>query len=172
MSSPASFTASNNGVPNFEVEKQCIQLYFANLHLIYYFLNKASFMARCESEIWSCDLPVSRPRSDQKCSRFPALYHAVVAVGAITAGDDTFLAQSLENVRSLLDDRSKQLAKPPGNKKPVYPPLELAQIYFAKARALLGDFFEASSLETTQTLFLMVRFRNSSQRIKADRELR
>lgn len=149
--SPASSIESSHPAPSVELEKECIKLYFANLHLIYFILDKETFMARCESEIWSSNPRVSRP--SQKSSRFPALYNAVVAVGVITAGDDTLLAQNLGRVQSFLDDPST-LKQTSGRK--IYPPLELAQRYFAKARILLGDFLEVCSLESTQTLFLMV----------------
>ncbi len=142
--------------PNIEIEKECIELYFANLHLIYCILDKASFISRCENEVWSCEPQVFGPISRRNSSKFPALYYAVVAVGAITAGDDSVLAQSLGKVRGFLDDRFKQLSQSPGHKKPIYPPLELAQLYFTKAKVLLGDFLEVCSLESTQTLLLMV----------------
>lgn len=160
--SPASSHASHQMAPNVEIEKECIQLYFANLHLIYYFLEKASFMARCEDEMWSGEQQLSGSRTRRK-SKFPALYNAVVAVGAITAGDDTVVAQSRDKVQGFMEDHSNKLSRSSSKKKPIYPPLELAQIYFAKAKTLLGDLFEASSLESTQTLILMV-FNPSDQR--------
>lgn len=154
VASPASSIVSNYPAPNHEVEKECIQLFFANLHLIYYFLDKNSFMESCERLIWSPDLNKSKTRGPHCLSKFSALYNAVVAVGAITAGDDAVAAPK---VQSFLEARSKQQSERSAGKKAVYPPLELAQIYFAKAKALLGDLFEVCSLESTQTLFLMVR---------------
>ena len=86
------------------------------------------------------------------------MYHAVLAVGAITAGDDTVTIVSHEHVRNYIDRRTGQLNRPQRGKKNVYAPLELAEFFFAKAKALLGDFTESSSLEMTKTLFLMVCF--------------
>jgi hypothetical protein len=153
--SPASSHTPHQLVPNVEAEKECIQLYFANLHLIYYILDKASFIARCEDEIWSGEQQSSESRTCRN-SKFPALYNAVVAVGAITAGDDTVVAQCRDKVQGFMEDHSSKLNRSSVKRKPIYPPLELAQVYFAKAKALLGDLFEASSLESTQTLILMV----------------
>jgi hypothetical protein len=161
--SPASSQVSHQMAPSVEIEKECIQLYFANLHLIYYFLDKASFIARCEDEIWSGGQQSSGSRS-RRNSKFPALYNAVVAVGAITAGDDTVVAQSCDKVLGFMEDHSSRLSRSSGKRKPIYPPLELAQVYFAKAKTLLGDLFAASSLESTQTLILMV-CNSSNQRM-------
>lgn len=142
--------------PNLEVEKECIKLFFANLHVIYYFLDKETFLGKCEREIWSPDPIVLTSKGRRNRSKFLALYNAVVAVGAITAGDDTAVAQSREKVQDFLEDSLKQRSDNSKKKRPIYPPLELAQIYFSKAKTLLGDLFEVCSLESTQTLFLMV----------------
>jgi hypothetical protein len=153
VASPASSIASHYPPPNTEVEKECIKLFFANLHLVYYFLDKTAFLESCERLIWSSDLNVSKSRGSQDPSKFLSLYNAVVAVGAITAGDDAVAAPK---VQGFWEARSKLRSERSTSKRPAYPPLELAQIYFAKAKALLGDLFEVCSLESTQTLFLMV----------------
>jgi hypothetical protein len=141
-----------NTTASVEIEKECIQLYFANLHVIYYILDQSSFIRRCENEIWSAtQRGVTSVQLDRKRSRFLALYHAVVAVGVLTAGDDTSVLQSCYHISSFLDRSRGGLSE--GS---MYPPLELAKTYFEKAKTLLGDVFESSSLETTQTLFLMV----------------
>jgi hypothetical protein len=152
--SPASSIASHYPPPNTEVEKECIQLFFANLHLVYYFLDKDIFLDSCERFIWSPDPNPPKRRGFQESSKFLSLYNAVVAVGAITAGDDAVAAPK---VQEFLQARSKARMERSSSKRLNYPPLELAQIYFAKAKALLGDLFEVCSLESTQTLFLMVR---------------
>jgi hypothetical protein len=152
VASPASSIVSIHPAPSHEVEKECIQLFFANLHLIYYFIEKNPFMESCETLVWSPDPKVSKSRLSQNSSKFLALYNAVVAVGAITAGDDAVTAPK---VQSFLEAHSKQRSER-STSRVAYPPLELAQIYFAKAKSLLGDLFEVCSLESTQTLFLMV----------------
>lgn len=141
-----------NTMTSVEIEKECVQLYFANLHVIYYILDQSSFISRCDNEIWSATLRgVTSMQLDRKRSRFLALYYAVVAGGPLTAGDETSVLQNCNHISSFSDRSRSGLSE--GS---VYPPLELAKTYFAKAKALLGDFFESSSLETTQTLFLMV----------------
>ena len=154
-SSSASSHFSHQMGSNFGIEKECIHLYFANLHLIYHFLDKAAFLVRCADEIWSGEHQSPGLRNCRK-SKFPALYNAIVSVGAITAGDDTVLAQGKDEIQEHMEGKSNKLNRSSGKRKPLYPPLELAQVYFTKAKSLLGDLFEASSLESTQTLFLMV----------------
>ena len=154
--SPTSSTTSAPPAPNLEIEKECVQLYFTNLHLIYNFVDKVSFIARCEREIWSISAAANSPPQSEESTQFLAMYHAVLAVGAITAGDDTVTVVSHQHVRSYIDFRTGQLNKPHRHKKNEYAPLELAQFFFAKAKTLLGDFTESSSLETIKTLFLMV----------------
>ncbi len=146
--------AKNQKAINRDIEKECIQLYFANLHLIYYFLDKVSFIARCEDEMWSSMQQTIK--SNRRNSRFPALYNAVVAVGAITAGDDTVVAQSRDKVHDYMKGHSNKLSHVSEQKKPTYAPLELAQVYFSKAKSLLSDLFEASTIDGMQTLLLMV----------------
>lgn len=155
VASPASSITSSLISPNVNVEKECIQLFFSNLYLIYYFLDKEAFLALCEAEVWSSESSMPRQKRRPK-SKFLALYSAVVAVGAITAGDDTVVAQNCEKVQGSVDNCPMRRSAHSSKQKPVHSPLELAQIYFMKAKSLLGDLFEACSLESTQTLFLMV----------------
>ena len=135
--------------------KECINLYFANLHLIYYFLDKSSFLDRCQREIWSKGInstPLSKTSPSD--SKFPALYNAVVAVGALTAGDEALIAQSQEKIHVYMKHRFKRKTSSSRSKQ-TYLPLELGKTYFSRAKALLGDIFESSCLESQQTLFLM-----------------
>jgi hypothetical protein len=138
MPSPASLIVSQNTPSNQEIEKECINLYFVNLHLIYCFLDRTAFIARCEGEIWS------QTSAFKTSSRFPALYNAVVALGALTAGDDTVLAEKRDTAQESPENASNQR-------------LELAKVYFGRAKSLLGDIFEVCCLENVQTLLLMVR---------------
>lgn len=137
--------------PNHEVEKECIKLYFANLHLIYNFLDRPSFERRCQSEMWSTDSGSSpEQRSRSRRSRFPALYNAVVAIGALTGGDETLVDQCHGEVQAFAKRPLRR-----NSRSPSYGLLALASIYFAKAKVLLGDMFESCCLESQQTLFLM-----------------
>ncbi len=139
--------------PNRAIETECINLYFANLHLIYFFIDRAAFETRCKAEIWSQDYHTpSARRHTHRSSKFPALYNAVVAVGALTAGDDTLVGHDRDQLQQFLHARSSS-AK--GQTSTFVGPLALASIYLAKAKSLLGDMFESCCLESQQTLFLI-----------------
>jgi hypothetical protein len=135
-----------------EIEKDSIQLYFTNLHLIYCLLDQDSFINRCERDVWAPAQQRAPKQLDRRRSRFLALYYAVVALGLLTAGDDMFALRTRFHISKLLG-RSSATSR---DKELLHPPLELAETYFTKAKSLLGDVFESSSLETMQTLFLMV----------------
>jgi hypothetical protein len=140
-----------------QIEQECIRLYFSNLHLVHPILQKKSFLDRCESEVWSVSLasadklPHKRHRS-----RFLALYNAVCAVGAITAGDETALGDTSINPLDSSypsysnDTRSKR------RDKVTYLPVTLARVFLEQAKQNLGDVFEICSMDSTQALFLMV----------------
>lgn len=135
---------TGDAMPNFwsdlDVEKECLVLYFRNLHLIHPILQQSEFTAKCERMIWGKDHPErSVLPYDQRV--FRALYNAVLALGSITAGEDALFMQGFGN----------------RNHSPlsVHPPLQLARVYFERAKASLGDIFETCSIESTQTLFLL-----------------
>jgi hypothetical protein len=130
---------------NSDIEKECVRLYFSNLHLVHPILDQAKFVARCEAEIWD-------PESQSKAasSIFLALFNAVVAIGAINAGDDAVFMRDIATVR-----QAERFAGP-DNRAPTYPPLKLAKLFFERAKMNLGDVFETCSLESTQTFLLMV----------------
>lgn len=100
-----------------------------------------NFTAQCEVEIWSRD-PASEPDKDGR--HFLALYNIVIAVGALVAGSENML---------VLDHQSGQQ---PVDARQHASPQTLSRRYFRKSKALLGDVFDACSLESAQTLFLMV----------------
>lgn len=140
--SPVIVPSDNDGhhfLLDSEIEKTCARLFFENLHLVHPVLQEAEFLARCRSEFWS-------GRTQQQASvttanrSFYALFCAVIALGAITAGE-----ASIPELPSL-DGRTTSR---------IPPTLKLADIYFRRAKASLGDIFETCSLQSTQTLFLM-----------------
>ncbi|OBR05283.1 C6 transcription factor [Colletotrichum higginsianum IMI 349063] len=138
-----------------EIERECVRLYFQNLHNIHPILEQASFLKRCEEDIWSSSSSSSRPPDvSPACSqmrregRFLALYHVVVAIGAITAGETSLLME--DHTREFLDRTGQN-----GKEEALYPPIRLARRYFERSRLHLEDICESSSLETAQTLFLM-----------------
>jgi hypothetical protein len=128
------------------VERECARLYFQNLHNIHPVLNPSTFLSRCEQEIWGDS---GRKANNQK---FLSLFNIVIAIGAITAGaGSSILWQHVHEF--LRQNEQVGLRKPTG-----YPPLQVAHLFFKKAKAFLGlgNIFETSSVETVQTLFLMV----------------
>lgn len=147
-------TASSQLLPSFprlsntDIERECIRLYFLNLHIIHPILNQADFISRCESEVWS-----RKPNPELGQNVFLALFNAVLAIGAINAGEDAAFMRDTTTVR-----QAERFAGGPNHTAPTYPPLKLAKLFFERAKTNLGDVFEACSLESVQTLFLMVRF--------------
>jgi hypothetical protein len=63
--SSATYVVSNYPTPNHDVEQECIKLFFANLLLIYYFLDKNKFVESCKILIWSPDQIISESRPPQ-----------------------------------------------------------------------------------------------------------
>lgn len=97
-------------------------------------------------------MPDSPARLEGSHSIFLALFNAVLAIGAINAGEDALFMRDTTTVR-----QAEQYAGGSSTRAPTYPPLKLAKLFFERAKTNLGDVFEACSLESTQTLLLMVR---------------
>ena len=128
-----------------QLEMEYLNLFFLNLHLMLPFLSPADFKRRCQAEIWG-------KRSWQRLRRdrmhFLALYNIVLAIGALTAGSDM-----LRDLRTELETQSRKESH--GIKKG-FSSLHLSRHYFQRSRRLLGNVFEVCSLESAQTLLLMV----------------
>ncbi|OLN87750.1 putative transcriptional regulatory protein C417.09c-like protein 1 [Colletotrichum chlorophyti] len=135
-----------------ELERECVRLYFQNLHNIHPILEQISFIKRCEDDIWGKQQrPEATPSSQnwmRRESRFLSLFNIVAAIGAITAGETSLLME--DHTREFLD-RTEQS----GENETTYPPIRLARRFFERSRFHLEDICESSSLETAQTLFLM-----------------
>ncbi|KAF6834904.1 C6 transcription factor [Colletotrichum musicola] len=132
-----------------EVERECVRLYFQNLHNIHPILEQASFARRCDEEVWQRKSSLlDEPSQQRRGARFLSLFNAVLAIGAITAGETSLL---MEDHTLQFLDRTEL----PGENETAYPPIRLARRYFEKAKGYLEDICESSSLETAQTLFLM-----------------
>ena len=143
---------------NHLIEKACVEHYFSNIHHIYYFIDKIKFMTRCNNEMWKSAELDSRDRAMPRplASKFLAVYNAVIALGALTAGEsllvDTESSSTAEFWAELTKLCNEATSAP---MRPSQLPRELAKVYFCRARASLDDFFEACNLETQQALFLM-----------------
>lgn len=133
-----------------------MQLYFRNLHLIHPILDQASFTSRCERDVWHETTPSGNLPLHER-SVFLALFNAVLALGAITAGEDALFMKDLTLGYSPMTEVPTERFT---QNLSVYLPLKLAKLFFERAKANLGDIFEACSFESTQTLFLMVNWPN------------
>ena len=129
------------------LERELVRSYLHNLHYLHPMLDGTEFMVQCEAEIWSRD--VNAKNSAQR-RHFVALFNIVVAVGALVAG------------REVAEEFSQEIIAIEQSKhQPSVSPQQislrtLSRSYFQEARAFLGDVFEVCSLESAQTLLLMV----------------
>lgn len=128
-------------------ERELVRSYLHNLHYLHPMLDGIEFVVQCEAEIWSRD--VNTKTSAQR-RHFVALFNIVVAVGALVAG------------REVAEEFSEEIIAIEQSKhQPSVSPQQislrtLSRSYFQEARAFLGDVFEVCSLESAQTLLLMV----------------
>ncbi|KAK6003286.1 hypothetical protein QM012_001131 [Aureobasidium pullulans] len=137
--------ASNMCVSERRLEKALIRSYMHNLHYLHPMIESGSFISKYEEHFAQSNN--TQERSPQ-FRHFFALYNIVVAVGALVAGSE--LSDELDyEIKMVLHSRkdSQELLKAPLQR--------LSRHYFRKSRSLLGDVFEACSLESAQTLFLM-----------------
>lgn len=139
---------SSPKVAEQRLEKEFLRIFFNNLHHLHPFLLVEEFTSRCEDEIWKSSPNTETPRRDRK--HFLALYNITVAVGALIAGKDTIL---VSNSELPLGERQEGIFDK-GQSSPSS--MNLSVAYFRKSRISLGDVFEVCSLESAQTLFLMV----------------
>lgn len=136
---------ASSQISNKGHEREYVRIFFNNLHYLHPFLLVDEFTSRCGREIWNSSL-VGEPQQEHK--HFLALYNIVVAVGALIAGKDMVLV-SESGIGNVSEDKSKNVKGPSS--------MAVSVIYFRKSRMFLGDVFEVCSLESAQTLFLMVR---------------
>jgi hypothetical protein len=110
-------------------------------------LDPISFAKQCEELVWNSPTSMESSKTQR---HFFALYNIVVAVGAIVAG--SCITQDFErdiNICMRLPAQGQDF-------NPSRLSQELSKKYFQKSRMLLGDVFEVCSLESAQTLLLMV----------------
>lgn len=130
------------------LEREYVRLFMSNLHHLHPMLDPIAFVTQCEEEVWNV-----REQLEMKedARHFFALYNIVVAVGAINAGAS--IAQSFKREADLCMKQST--TQSPNSSLSLFSQ-ELSKGYFHKAKSLLGNFFEVCSLESAQTLLLMV----------------
>lgn len=139
--------------PNTEagVESECLRLYFENLHLVYPVLDEREFISRVKSEVWSVASEPHPPNS-YKRNAFLALYNAVLALGAITAGETFRLNRDHAG-----NGPSNQTSEETTHHQDIgLPSLKVAKAFFERTKLYLGDVFEVNSMESTQALLLLV----------------
>jgi hypothetical protein len=129
------------------LEREYVRNYFHNLHYLHPMLDSSDFMALCEDHIWSFDAPNEKAKDRR---HFFALYNIVVAVGALVAGED--FSNEFGRELSMYNESLRGHRRP----SPPFTSQMFSRIYFRKSWTLLGDVFEVCSLESAQTLLLMV----------------
>jgi hypothetical protein len=140
-------TASSTQASKRRLEQVYIHTFLDNLHHLHPMLDPVLFEERCKRYVWGTHTTNER----HKCSRhFFALYNMVVAVGALVAGTNVIknLGRDMQLFIAQLGDSEKS--------KPVTSSQTISRIYFRKAKNLLGDASEVCSLESAQSLLLMV----------------
>jgi hypothetical protein len=146
-------TTSPTEIAERRLEQVYIHSYLDNLHHLHPMLDPVLFEEQCERHVWGTHTSIER----HKCSRhFFALYNIVVAVGALVAG--TTIVKNLARDMQLCVAHSAQTEK----SKPAVSSQTISRIYFRKSKDLLGDASEVCSLESAQTLLLMVTIRSSA----------
>jgi len=127
------------------IEKEYLRLFFANLYYIHPFLSQSQFEARCETTIWSRWPLTELARGDL---HFLALYNVILAVGALIGSQDTFMGHKKQLEHDLSASHSDMSSATSS--------IQLSRIFLDRSKRLLGDCFEVCSLESAQTLILMV----------------
>jgi hypothetical protein len=130
------------------LEREYVRQFMDNLHHLHPMLDPIAFTTKCEDQIWNVKASSERNKGQR---HFFALYNIVVAVGALVSGPG--LAQAFGQDIQLCMKQSVQGQSPNLSSSSQ----ELSKTYFRKSRALLRNVFEVCSLESAQTLLLMVR---------------
>lgn len=132
--------------------KVYFNMFLNNLHHLLPILDPVRFKERCERDVWGTYCTSGRQKGFRD---FFALYNIVVAVGALTAGSHVFNELGLD-----LQLCIAQLAEAENNER-VNTSQAISRIYFRRSKDLLGDTTAVCSLESAQTLLLMVTTHNS-----------
>ena len=117
------------------------------MHYLHPMVDGAEFVLRCEAEVWSSNASASK--SSQR-RHFKALFHIVIAVGALVAGREV-AEEFSQDILTIEQTKHRTSSASPQVSLRM-----LSRSYFQEARAFLGDLFEVCSLESAQTLLLMV----------------
>ena len=139
---------SSHQASKIRLERTFIRVFFNNLQHLHPMLDPILFKGRCEREVWSTLTHTER----RKVSRhFFALYNIVVAVGALIAGRST-----LDDLGPDMQPRVVELMDSETPEKRMSCQT-ISRAYFRKSKDQLGDTSAVCTLESAQTLLLMVR---------------
>ncbi|KAH0284632.1 hypothetical protein KCU62_g8157, partial [Aureobasidium sp. EXF-3399] len=141
-SSSSNSPATKLRISEKRLEKVLVRSYMQNLHHLHPMIDTDKLNRMCEEPVVQHDNRQSRLR------HFLSLYNIIIAVGALVAGSDV-KDEFHHEIEAVLQGRKD--SQDPG-KAPLQ---SLSRHYFRKSRSLLGDVFEACSLESAQTLLLM-----------------
>ena len=112
---------------------------------IHPFFSQTQFETRCETTIWSRWPLTDIARGDL---HFVALYNVILAVGSLIGSQDTFMGHKKQLDHDLGASHSDMSTATSS--------IQLSRIFLDRSKRLLGDCFEICSLESAQTLMLMV----------------
>ena len=129
------------------LEKVYINEFFHNLHYLHPMLDPFQFEERCERDIWGRHTTIERHKGSR---HFSALYNIVVAVGALIAGRDV-----LEDLGPDIQTCIMELVESGVSERRISSQI-ISRTYFRKSKDALGDTSAVCSLESAQTLLLMV----------------
>lgn len=150
---PTNKASDNFGCSRTElaIEKEYLRLFFTNLYYIHPFLTQTEFVARCKGTIWS-QWPLTKiTRGDL---HFAALYNVILAVGSLIGSEDVFIGHKKQLDHDLSASHSDMSSATSS--------IHLSRIFLDRSKRFLGDCFEVCSLESAQTLILMVSYPKSS----------
>lgn len=150
------FVGSPTSAWKIRLEKAYVQIFLNNLHHLHPMLDPSTFESRCDTSVW-----VESPPSDRQkgLGHFLALYNIVVAIGALIAGTEVFkeLGKDLQSYTAHLGEAE--------NSERINSSQAVSRIYFQRSKDLLGDTSAVCSLESAQTLLLMVCMFNATPEI-------
>jgi hypothetical protein len=144
-------TAPPTQASKSRLEQVYIHVFLDNLHHLHPMLDPVLFEERCERDVWGTHTTVERCKGSRY---FFALYNIVVAVGALVAGSNV-----IKNLGRDVQLCTVQLTQPE-NPELAVSSQTVSRVYFRKSKDLLGDASEVCSLESAQTLLLMVTTRH------------
>lgn len=136
------------------VERECVRLFFQNLHCIHPVLDQQSFLTRCSHHVWQQrKQATSAAGVTREKKRFLALYNAVLSLGAVIADQTSLL--NWERTTNFLERVERQHGHVVRSMS-TCTSIVAARWFFDRSKALLEDVFESGSLESVQTLFFQV----------------